>query len=106
MSNEKKTSVKSDLIRDLQGHFQDLKNQDVERICESIFKYLGNELAMGREIEIRQFGTIRVKKMPSRVGRNPKSGQVITVEEKNKVKWKSSKVLNSRINKSESNIEK
>jgi len=41
--------------------------------------------------------------MPSRNARNPKTGEQIKIAEKNKVKWKSSKLLNFRINKSEKN---
>ena len=66
---------------------------------ESIFKYLSNALSEGRNIEIRGLGTFKVKKMPARNARNPKTGETIQIEEKNKVKWKSSKLLNYRINK-------
>ena len=41
----KKTYVKSDIVKTLQGHYQKIPNTDVERIVESIFKYLGNALS-------------------------------------------------------------
>ncbi len=102
---DKNTFVKSDIVKDLQGHFQAIPNNNVEKIVESIFKYLGNALAEGRNIEIRGLGTFKIKKMPARNARNPKTGESIMIEEKNKLKWKSSKLLNFRINKKE-NIEK
>ena len=37
--------------------------------------------------------------MEARNARNPRTGETIQIEEKNKVKWKSSKLLNYRINK-------
>ena len=95
----KKTFVKSDIVKDLQGHFQKIPNNNVEHIIESIFKYLSNALSEGRNIEIRGLGTFKIKKMPVRNARNPKTGEAIQIEEKNKVKWKSSKLLNYRINK-------
>ena len=95
----KKTYVKSDIVKDLQGHFQQIPNNDVERIVDSVFKYLGNALSSGRSIEIRGLGTFKVKKMEARNARNPRTGETIQIEEKNKVKWKSSKLLNYRINK-------
>ena len=101
----KNTFVKSDIVKDLQGHFQTIPNNNVEKIVESIFKYLSNALAEGRNIEIRGLGTFKIKKMPARNARNPKTGESIMIEEKNKLKWKSSKLLNFRINKKE-NIEK
>ena len=102
---DKNTFVKSDIVKDLQGHFQAIPNNNVEKIVESIFKYLGNALAEGRNIEIRGLGTFEIKRMPARNARNPKTGESIMIEEKNKLKWKSSKLLNFRINKKE-NIEK
>jgi len=102
---DKNTFVKSDIVKDLQGHFQAIPNNNVEKIVESIFKYLSNALAEGRNIEIRGLGTFKIKKMPARNARNPRTGESIMIEEKNKLKWKSSKLLNFRINKKE-NIEK
>ena len=102
---DKKTFVKSDIVKELQGHFQAIPNHDVERIVDSIFKYLGNALAEGRNIEIRGLGTFKVKKMPARKARNQKTVEAIRIEEKNKLRWKSSKLLNYRINRKEEPLE-
>ena len=101
----KKTYVKSDIVKTLQGHYQKIPNSDVERIIETIFKYLGNALSEGRNIEIRGLGTFKIKNMPERNARNPKTGEKIIIARKNKVKWKTSKILNETINKG-LNIEK
>tara|TARA_B000000609_G_C24117012_1_gene317334 strand:+ start:562 stop:873 length:312 start_codon:yes stop_codon:yes gene_type:complete len=95
----KKTFVKSDIVKSLQGYFQKIPNNDVEKIVETIFKYLSNALSSGRNIEIRQFGTFKIKNMPERKSRNPKTGETIKIERKNKIKWKTSKILNFKINK-------
>ena len=95
----KNNYVKSDIVKDLQELYQKIPNSDVERIVEIIFKYLGNALSEGRNIELRQFGTLKIKNMPERNARNPKTGQSIKIEKKNKIKWKTSKLLSQRINK-------
>ena len=95
----KKTFVKSDIVKTLQGSFQKIPNTDVERIVESVFKYLGNALTDGKNIEIRGLGTFKIKDMPERNARNPKTGETIIIKRKNKIKWKTSKLLNHRINK-------
>ncbi len=100
----KKTFVKSNLVKDIQQHFEKIPNNDIERIIDLLFKYLGNALSHQRNIEIRGLGTFKVKKMPPRNARNPKTGETIKIEAKNKIKWKSSKLLNYRINK-DKNIE-
>ena len=98
MPNKKITFVKSDIVREMQGHFQEIPNNDVERIVDKIFQYLINSLAEGRSIELRNWGMLSVKSMKERRARNPRSGQEITVPAKKKVKWKSSKNLNYRLN--------
>ena len=100
----KKTYVKSDIVRTLQGNFQKIPNIDVERIVESLFKYLGNALSDGKNIEIRGLGTFKIKNMPERNARNPKTGETIIIERKNKIKWKTSRLLNQRINRDRDEI--
>tara|TARA_B100000963_G_scaffold186121_1_gene161841 strand:+ start:9308 stop:9619 length:312 start_codon:yes stop_codon:yes gene_type:complete len=95
----KKTYVKSDIVKTLQGHYQRIPNANVEKVVESIFKYLSNSLSEGKNIEIRGLGTFKVKNMPERNARNPKTGEAIVIKKKNKIKWKTSKLLNQRINK-------
>ena len=94
----KKNYVKSDIVKTLQGNFQKIPNADVARIVESVFKYLDNALSDGKNIEIRGLGTFKIKNMPERNARNPKTGESIIIERKNKIKWKTSKLLNQRIN--------
>ena len=94
----KKTFVKSDIVKDLQGHFQKIPNNNVEHIIESIFKYLSNALSEGRNIEIRGLGTFKVKKMPARNARNPKTGEKIALERRNTIHFKPSKELKARVN--------
>ena len=100
---EIKTYVKSDLVNSIQSKYNNLPARDIERIIDVIFKYLSNCLVSGSSIEIRNFGCWRIKKMKPKSARNPKTGEIISVGEKNKIYWKSSKFLNQRINK---NIEK
>ena len=95
----KKTYVKSDIVKDLHGHFQAIPNNDVERIVDKIFQYLGNAVSEGRSIEIRSWGTLHIKDMGEREGRNPATGEKIIVPPKRKIRWKSSKLLNYRLNK-------
>ena len=78
----KKTYVKSDIVKTLQGNFQKIPNTDVERIVETVFKYLANALSEGKNIEIRGLGTFKIKKMPERNARNPKTGEAILIGEK------------------------
>ena len=97
---DKRNYVKSDLINSIQLKYDKIPLRDIERIIDIIFKHLTNSLASGSSIELRNFGCWRIKNMKPKIARNPKTGEKISVGEKKKIYWKSSKVLNQRINKS------
>jgi integration host factor subunit beta len=94
----KNTFVKSDLVKELHGHFKEIPYNRVEQVVDSLFRYLSNQLAEGKNIELRYFGRFKVKQMQSRKGRNPATGQTLEISPKKKISWKSSKYLNSLIN--------
>ena len=51
------------------------------------------------KVELREFGTFFIKKIKEKhSARNPKSGKLIYVPEKNKIRFKVSKKLNNKIN--------
>ena len=52
---DKKTFVKSDIVKELQGHFQAIPNNDVERIVDSIFKYLVHKAVIAIQVEAPAF---------------------------------------------------
>jgi integration host factor subunit beta len=95
---EKKTFVKKELIQEMQSKYPKILNDDIEKVVESIFKYLSNQLASGHNIEIRGFGMLKTKITNPRIARNPKTGTSVEVPSKRKVGWKSSKLLNLTIN--------
>ena len=67
----------------------------IDTFCESIEKALKNN----SYIELRDFGTFFVKKVKEKhSARNPKTGELIYVPEKNKVRFRASKNLNKKIN--------
>lgn len=95
---EKKTFVKKELIEAMQNKYPKVLNGDIEKIIDSIFKYLSNKLATGHNLEIRGFGMMKVKTMNPRKARNPRTGEKVEVGIKKKISWKSSKQLNNKIN--------
>ena len=93
----KKTYVKSDIVKTLQGNFQKIPNTDVERIVESVFKYLGNALSDGKNIEIRGLGTFKIKSMPERNARNPKTGDEAAIAPRRVLTFRPSHLLKDRV---------
>lgn len=62
-------------------------------ICES----MAEALAQGDRVEIRGFGSFKVKDYGSYQGRNPKTGQLIKVREKRLPYFKVGKELKERV---------
>jgi len=65
----------------------------VKKIIEEFLGSLREALYESRRIELRNFGVFSVKKRKPKIGRNPKTGEVVTVPERLKVVFKPSKIF-------------
>ena len=91
---------KLQLIRKLVKKNPELNTKDSEEIINLFTKYIYQSLLDNRNIELRGFGSFFVKRLKEKYSaRNPKTGELIYVPEKNKIRFKSSKKLNKLINK-------
>lgn len=72
---------RSDLINQLKNDAE-ISKKDAEKVINTFFGAISETLASGDRVEIRGFGSFTVKKYKPYVGRNPKSGQKITVTSK------------------------
>ena len=71
--------TKSDLIELVAGQASQHTKKDVEGAVNTIFRSMSNALIGGDRIEIRGLGSFRVKERMARVGRNPKTGEVVAI---------------------------
>ena len=92
--------VKSELIKKLCDKWPNMLHKDMEKIFEIVFSEITKALSKGESIEIRGFGTYKIRRKKARIGRNPKNSEVVSIPEKNSIKWKMSKTFFSRLNKS------
>ena len=76
----------------------ELYQRDADLIINTIFNEISEALARGDRVEIRGFGSFNTKETEARVGRNPKSGQKVPVEEKLKPVFRAGRELRKRIN--------
>lgn len=91
--------IKSELIQKLAQENPHLFQRDVERIVNTIFDEITTALARGDRVELRGFGAFSTKQRPARVGRNPRTGEAVQVEEKKVPYFKTGKELRERLNK-------
>ena len=96
--------VKSDLIQKLCNLHINIYRSDIKKIVDIFFKEIENCLINGANCQLRYFGTFKVKNRKARLGRNPKTGEKVLVEEKRVPFFKMSKQLMAKIN--SGNIEK
>ncbi|OUU75011.1 MAG: integration host factor subunit beta [Methylococcaceae bacterium TMED69] len=90
--------TKSELIEILLKEQSHLKHEDVELAVKTILDLMGQSLADGERIEIRGFGSFCLHYRPPRIGRNPKSGEPVTLSEKHVPHFKPGKELRERVN--------
>ena len=90
--------IKSELVSKITDEYPELYQRDADLIVNTIFNEISEALARGDRVEIRGFGSFNTKKFEARVGRNPKNGQKVPVEEKLKPVFRAGKELKLRIN--------
>jgi len=90
--------TKTELIARLSAKNPQLYHRDIERIVSTIFEEISEALAQGRRVELRGFGAFSVKTRSPRIGRNPKTGEIVDVAEKRLPFFKVGKTLKVRLN--------
>jgi integration host factor subunit beta len=89
--------TKSELIAHLAARYPQLVAKDAEYAVKVILDALTLALVKGQRIEIRGFGSFGLNHRPARTGRNPKSGDKVTVPEKYVPHFKAGKELRERV---------
>ena len=87
---------KSQLIEAL-AKKENLTIKKAEMIVNTLFGSVEEALIAGDRVEIRGFGSFKVKSYDGYQGRNPKTGEVIQVDEKKLPFFKVGKELKERV---------
>ncbi|WP_462323546.1 HU family DNA-binding protein [Desulfoplanes sp.] len=72
---------KSELIKTL-AEENDISMDEAVTVVETFFDTIRDELLEGNRIEIRGFGSFKIKQYEGYKGRNPKSGEKVDVRPK------------------------
>lgn len=90
--------TKADLIRQLTNDTPALTKRQVEVVVNTIFDSMRDALARGDKIEIRGFGSFRLRDRRMKEGRNPKTGEAVLVPPKKVPFFKVGKELRHMVN--------
>jgi integration host factor subunit beta len=91
--------TKADLVNDV-ANAAELTKKDAERLVEIVFESIIDSLNQGEKIELRGFGSFRVRERGARRGRNPKTGDPVNIPAKRVPYFKAGKELKELINES------
>jgi integration host factor subunit beta len=94
---QEKAMHRSELIEKLRTEVG-LPIREAEEAVNLIFGLITDSLAKGERVEIRGFGSFKVKHYEGYQGRNPKTGEVLNVKPKKKPFFKCGKGLKERVN--------
>jgi len=90
--------IKSELIQRLSKATPDLHANHLEVIVNAILEEITIALSRGDRIELRDFGIFSVKQHAARIGRNPKTGQIIQIDAKRSLQFKAGKSTREKLN--------
>ncbi len=90
--------TKSELIERIYKDQNHLPPKDVELAVKELLELMSYSLSSGERIEIRGFGSFSLHFRPPRAGRNPKTGDPVTLRGKYVPHFKPGKELKDRVN--------
>ena len=94
---ERQLMTKADLIDEL-SKVANLTKKQSEAIVDTVFESITAALAKGGKVELRGFGSFRIRQRRARRGRNPKTGALVSVPAKRVPFFKVGKQLRERVN--------
>jgi integration host factor subunit alpha len=89
--------TKADIFEKVQNVIGISKKESAEMV-EAVFAIMKNTLESGENLKISGFGSFIVKEKADRRGRNPQTGETITIEARRILSFKPSTVLRQAIN--------
>ncbi|MGH6633042.1 MAG: integration host factor subunit beta [Sphingopyxis sp.] len=90
--------IRSELVQKIASETSDLRIEEVERIVDTFFDSIVDQLASGGRVELRGFGAFSTRSRESRTGRNPRTGAAVDVKAKSVPYFKPGKEMRERLN--------
>lgn len=74
-----------------------IKQIDVKKVVQKTLDHIVEALDKGETVELRNFGIFKVKSRKGRVGRNPRTGESVTIPDKKVVSFKAGLVMKDKV---------
>ena len=69
----------------------------IQKVVDELLNEITETLAQGQGIELRNFGVFKIKNRKERIGRNPRTGETVSIPPKKIVYFKVGKILKERV---------
>ncbi len=89
---------KEALVRSFKEKVEDITLQKAKEYVDLFLDTITEELENGEEVKLPKIGKLYVVQKEERQGRNPKTGEAITIAAKNVVRFKASSTLKTAVN--------
>ena len=92
------STVKSKIINQFYKNYPNFQKKDLTKFTDIILKEIKKSLKRGESVEIRGWGTLKIRFQRKSIRRNPKTGELVEVPEKKNILWKMSKEVFKKLN--------
>lgn len=90
--------IRSELLQQIAKEHPDLSAAEVEALVSTFFDEIAAQLARGGRVELRGFGAFSTRERDARTGRNPRTGEAVSVDAKRVPYFKPGKEMRARLN--------
>jgi len=90
--------IRSELLQVLAQENPGLRMEEIEKIVGTFFDEIAGRLATGGRVELRGFGAFSTREREARSGRNPRTGESVSVPGKKVPYFKPGKEMRARLN--------
>ena len=90
--------IKSQILDQLVNSYPNFLRRDLEKALNLVLDEIIKTVAKGKNVQIRGFGSFKIRKLKFRIGRNPKDGSKVEIPAKQSVHWKISKEFFQKLN--------
>ena len=90
--------TKADIVENVYEKLGVYSKKEAAEIVEVVFEQIKDTLADGEKLKISGFGNFVVREKAERIGRNPKTGDKITITARKVLTFKPSQVLKNALN--------
>ena len=90
--------VRNRILDQLANSYPNFLRRDLEKALNLVLDEIIKTVAKGKNVQIRGFGSFKIRQLKFRIGRNPKDGSRVEIPAKQSVHWKISKELFQKLN--------